>query len=87
MAGAGSAGEIRMMPFGAGRRMCPGMGVAMLHMAYFMANILREFEWKDPEGEFAVDLKPHGRNEGFFTVMKHPLRSNLVLRREKKHKT
>ncbi|CAM0908722.1 unnamed protein product [Alopecurus aequalis] len=87
LAGAGSAGEIRMMPFGAGRRMCPGMGVAMLHMAYFMANILREFEWKDPEGELAVDLKPHGRNEGFFTVMKRPLRANLVLRRQDKHKT
>ncbi|XBI08024.1 hypothetical protein VPH35_135827 [Triticum aestivum] len=32
VAAAGSAGEIKMMPFGAGRRMCPGMGVAMLHL-------------------------------------------------------
>jgi cytochrome P450 len=36
VAAAGSAGEIKMMPFGAGRRMCPGMGVAMLHLGYFV---------------------------------------------------
>ena len=40
LAAAGSAGEIKMMPFRAGRRMCPGMGVALLHMAYFMANLV-----------------------------------------------
>lgn len=82
LVGAGSAGEIRMMPFGAGRRMCPGMGVAMLHMVYVIANLVREFEWKDPEGELAVDLKPHGQTQGLFTVMERPLRAHLVLRRE-----
>uniref|UniRef100_A0A453IXH3 Cytochrome P450 89A2 n=1 Tax=Aegilops tauschii subsp. strangulata TaxID=200361 RepID=A0A453IXH3_AEGTS len=56
---AGSAGEIRMMPFGAGRRMCPGMGVAMLHLGYFVANLVREFEWTEAEGDMAIDLEPH----------------------------
>ncbi|CAO2167997.1 unnamed protein product [Urochloa humidicola] len=76
---AGSAGEIRMMPFGAGRRMCPGMGAAVLHLGYFVANLVRVFEWAEPEGDHdAVDLQPH---HGFFTVMKRPLRARLVRRR------
>ncbi|KAL6659455.1 hypothetical protein ACP70R_003495 [Stipagrostis hirtigluma subsp. patula] len=74
---AGSAGEIRMMPFGAGRRMCPGMGIAMLHLGYFVANLVREFEWAEAGGDHAVDLRPH---VGFFTVMKRPLRARLTRR-------
>ncbi|KQJ87945.1 cytochrome P450 89A2 [Brachypodium distachyon] len=75
-AAAGCGGEVmKMMPFGAGRRVCPGMGMAMLHMGYYVANLVREFEWKDAEGEMAVDLRPHF---GFFTVMKRPLRARLV---------
>ncbi|CAD6266087.1 unnamed protein product [Miscanthus lutarioriparius] len=64
VAAAGSAGEIRMMPFGAGRRMCPGMGVAVLHLGYFVANLVREFEWAEAEGELAVDLRPRAHASG-----------------------
>ena len=33
--------QIKMMPFGAGRRMCPGIGLAMLYLEYFVANLVR----------------------------------------------
>ncbi|RLM62021.1 hypothetical protein C2845_PM14G02770 [Panicum miliaceum] len=62
--------EIKMMPFGAGRRMCPGVGLALLHLEYFVANLVREFEWKEAPGEpveFAERL-----------VMKRPLRAIAV---------
>ncbi|XP_044960127.1 cytochrome P450 89A2-like [Hordeum vulgare subsp. vulgare] len=77
VAAAGSAGEIKMMPFGAGRRMCPGMGVAMLHLGYFVANLVREFEWTEAEGDLAVDLEPQVR---FLNVMRRPLRALLKQR-------
>ena len=44
-----------MMPFGAGRRICTGYGLAMLHLKYLVANFVWSFEWKDVEGN-EVDL-------------------------------
>ncbi|XP_004982616.1 cytochrome P450 89A2 [Setaria italica] len=68
---------IRMMPFGAGRRICAGLGVAVLHLDYFVANLVREFEWHEVPGD-EVDLTE--RHE-ITTVMKKPLRPRLVPRR------
>ncbi|KAF2317338.1 hypothetical protein P3X46_022459 [Hevea brasiliensis] len=68
--------EIKMMPFGAGRRICPGYGLAMLHMEYLVANLVWHFEWKPADGE-DVDL-----TEKFdLTIsMKNPLRVHLTPR-------
>lgn len=71
--------EIKMMPFGAGRRICPGYGLAILHLEYFVANLAREFEWKSVEGE-EVDLSEEFE---FTTVMKYPLRARILPRRNK----
>ncbi|KAF8722393.1 hypothetical protein HU200_022505 [Digitaria exilis] len=71
----GSKG-IRMMPFGAGRRICAGLGVAMMHLEYFVANLMREFEWHEVPGD-EVDMAE--RHE-ITTVMKKPA-SCLVPRR------
>uniref|UniRef100_A0A0E0IV08 EF-hand domain-containing protein n=1 Tax=Oryza nivara TaxID=4536 RepID=A0A0E0IV08_ORYNI len=68
--------EVRMMPFGIGRRICAGLGVAMLHLEYFVANLVKEFEWKEVAGD-EVDLTE--KNE-FTTVMAKPLRAQLVKR-------
>ncbi|XP_062217710.1 cytochrome P450 89A2-like [Phragmites australis] len=69
--------ELRMMPFGAGRRVCPGIAPAMLHLEYFVANLVREFEWWEADGE-EVDLAEF--RGFFFTVMNRPLRARLVPR-------
>ncbi|RWR87824.1 cytochrome P450 89A2-like protein [Cinnamomum micranthum f. kanehirae] len=56
--------------FRAGRRMCPGLNLAMLHLEYFVANMMREFEWKTVEGE-EVDLT---EKQEVTVVMKKPLK-------------
>ncbi|CAO2176477.1 unnamed protein product [Urochloa humidicola] len=66
--------EIKMMPFGAGRRVCPGMALALLHLEYFVANLVREFEWREVEGE-EVDLT---EKLEFTVVMKRPLKASVV---------
>ncbi|CAN6219333.1 unnamed protein product [Urochloa humidicola] len=68
---------IRMMPFGVGRRICAGLSIAMLHLEYFVANMVREFEWKEAPGH-QVEFE---EKREFTTVMKKPLRPRLVPRR------
>uniref|UniRef100_A0ACD5V7U4 Uncharacterized protein n=1 Tax=Avena sativa TaxID=4498 RepID=A0ACD5V7U4_AVESA len=73
--------EIKMMPFGAGRRACPGGGLATMHVRSFLAALVREFEWAAPPSSGGgVDLT---EVDGFFKVMKTPLRAAVTLRRQR----
>ena len=65
--------EIKMMPFGAGRRMCPAYNLAMLHLEYFVANLIWNFEWK-PASDDDVDLS---EVQEFTVVMKSPLEVHI----------
>ncbi|CAK9309084.1 unnamed protein product [Citrullus colocynthis] len=62
--------EIKMMPFGVGRRICPAIGLAMLHLEYFIANLVWRFQWKAVDGD-AVDL---AEKIEFTVLMKRPLK-------------
>ncbi|OIW20460.1 hypothetical protein TanjilG_11860 [Lupinus angustifolius] len=65
--------EIKMMPFGAGRRICPAYSLAMLHLEYFVANLVLNFDWKVSNGG-DVDLS---EKEEFTVVMKTPLEAHI----------
>nr|ABC59091.1 cytochrome P450 monooxygenase CYP89A28 [Medicago truncatula] len=65
--------EIKMMPFGAGRRICPGLNLALLHLEYFVANLVWNFDWKVPEGGH-VDLT---EIQEFTMVMKNPVQVHI----------
>ncbi|XP_056696408.1 cytochrome P450 89A2-like isoform X2 [Spinacia oleracea] len=65
--------EIKMMTFGAGRRICPGLGLAMLHLEYYVANLVLNFEWNAVDGD-EVDLS---EKQEFTTVMKYPLQVHI----------
>ncbi|KAF5725665.1 cytochrome P450 89A2-like [Tripterygium wilfordii] len=69
--------EIKMMPFGAGRRMCPGYGLAILHLEYFVANLVWNFLWEAKDGD-DVDLS---EKLEFTVVMKNPLQLEDDLQR------
>ncbi|XP_028780623.1 cytochrome P450 89A9-like [Neltuma alba] len=65
--------EIKMMPFGVGRRMCPGYNLAMLLLEYFVANLIWTFEWRTSNGA-EVDLT---EKEEFTVVMENPLQVSV----------
>ncbi|KAK7258179.1 hypothetical protein RIF29_32685 [Crotalaria pallida] len=65
--------EIKMMPFGVGRRMCPGYAVGMMHLEYFVANFVWKFEWKVADGD-DIDMSEKLQ---FTSVMKNPFKAHI----------
>ncbi|KAL5206065.1 hypothetical protein ABZP36_034274 [Zizania latifolia] len=68
-AGAGGAAEglfrggerLEFMPFGAGRRACPGTPMATRVVTLVLASVLHAFEWRLPDGMRPCDVDVRGR--------------------------
>lgn len=71
--------EVRMMPFGAGRRYCPGMGLGVAHACLLVAALVREFEWA-PTAVAATGGVDLTEVNGFFKMMRTPLRARATPR-------
>ncbi|KAL6629324.1 hypothetical protein ACP70R_029089 [Stipagrostis hirtigluma subsp. patula] len=69
--------QIKMMPFGAGHRMCPGYSLGMHHAEYFVGRMVRELEWRPPVDNTVVDMT---EEQDFTVLLKHPLRARVVTR-------
>ncbi|MED6157492.1 hypothetical protein PIB30_023533 [Stylosanthes scabra] len=48
--------NFEFIPFGAGRRICPGMHMALASLDLTLANLLYSFNWKLPEGMKKEDI-------------------------------
>ncbi|XP_075661549.1 cytochrome P450 736A117-like [Castanea sativa] len=48
--------DFQLIPFGAGRRGCPGISFAITTIELVLANLVRNFEWTLPDGAIGKDL-------------------------------
>ncbi|KAG0459031.1 hypothetical protein HPP92_022159 [Vanilla planifolia] len=73
--------DLRIAPFGSGRRNCPGKGLAMDTVVFWVAVLVHEFEWlPSPEVDLSEVL-------GLSCEMAVPLTVGLKRRRPKNEKT
>ncbi|XP_060214645.1 premnaspirodiene oxygenase-like [Lycium barbarum] len=59
--------HFEFIPFGAGRRMCPGMLFGLANVTYPLAQLLYHFDWEPPNGTNPKDLdmtETHGLTAG-----------------------
>ncbi|KAK2353510.1 cytochrome P450 78A5 [Trifolium repens] len=48
--------DLRLAPFGSGRRSCPGKNLGLTTVTFWVAKLLQEFEWLPSNDENDVDL-------------------------------
>lgn len=68
--------EVKMMPFGVGRRICPALGLGTLHINLILARMVQAFHWSCREGE-TLDLS---EKFAFTVVMTNPLQACIKKR-------
>ncbi|KAL8508249.1 hypothetical protein ACS0TY_018727 [Phlomoides rotata] len=61
--------DLRLVPFGAGRRVCPGTNLGMATVSLWVAKLVRHYEWAE-DGKKGVDLSERLK---LSCEMKYPL--------------
>ncbi|KAK8987042.1 hypothetical protein V6N11_055359 [Hibiscus sabdariffa] len=69
--------DFQYIPFGIGRRGCPGMSFGIASVEYVMANLLYWFDWKLPAGE-AADKMDMTELYGLAVYRKTPLHALAI---------
>lgn len=62
--------DVRLIPFGVGRRICPGLTMASIHLNLMVARMVQEFEWLAYPENSKVDFSATAE---FTIVMKNSL--------------
>ncbi|KAH7300434.1 hypothetical protein KP509_24G062500 [Ceratopteris richardii] len=62
--------QVKMIPFGAGSRICPGLGLASIHLELLIACLVQKFSWTNVSGN-PLDL---AEKQVFTIRLKTPLR-------------
>ncbi|CAN6363740.1 unnamed protein product [Urochloa humidicola] len=48
--------DFRFLPFGSGRRMCPGINFTIATFEIILANLVYHFDWELPQGSTGIDM-------------------------------
>uniref|UniRef100_A0A1W7HBM9 Cytochrome P450 n=1 Tax=Scoparia dulcis TaxID=107240 RepID=A0A1W7HBM9_SCODU len=64
--------DFRLLPFGAGRRVCPGAQLGINLVTSMIGHLLHHFYWAPPNGVRPEDIDM-GENPGLVTYMRTPL--------------
>nr|XP_009385125.1 PREDICTED: cytochrome P450 71A1-like [Musa acuminata subsp. malaccensis] len=67
--------DFEFIPFGAGRRICPGMSFAIASLELALATLVYHFDWELPDGMTGEDLD---MSEAFGVVLQRKQRLHLV---------
>ncbi|XP_064957839.1 geraniol 8-hydroxylase-like [Musa acuminata AAA Group] len=69
--------HFEFIPFGSGRRICPGLPLAYRMVHLMLASMLQRFEWRLPEGKEPRDLDMEEKF-GLTLIMASPLKAMAV---------
>jgi cytochrome P450 len=64
--------DYELLPFGSGRRMCPGYSLGLKVVQIALANLIHGFQWKLPDGKSPEELDM-GETFGLSTPKTYPL--------------
>ncbi|KAH7691113.1 cytochrome P450 family 1 subfamily A polypeptide 1 protein [Dioscorea alata] len=56
--------DFRLLPFGSGRRACPGMNFSLTMIPLVLANLMHCFDWEIPDGISASQIDMQEKYEG-----------------------
>ncbi|KAJ7945331.1 Cytochrome P450 [Quillaja saponaria] len=70
-------GDLRLAPFGAGRRVCPGKNLGLVTVSLWVAKLVQHFKWVQEVGTHPVDLSEVLK---LSCEMKYPLHAVAVER-------
>ncbi|PIA48703.1 hypothetical protein AQUCO_01400935v1 [Aquilegia coerulea] len=71
--------DFRLLPFGAGRRVCPGAQLGINLVTSMLAHLLHHFVWSPSEGVKAEEIDM-AENPGLVTYMKTPVQAVAIPR-------
>nr|CAB3474553.1 unnamed protein product [Digitaria exilis] len=74
--------DFRVLPFGAGRRVCPGAQLGINLVASMIGHLLHNFSWRLPEGTRPEDVEMM-ETPGLVTFMATPLKAVATPRLDK----
>ncbi|XP_010525432.1 PREDICTED: cytochrome P450 98A3 [Tarenaya hassleriana] len=71
--------DFRLLPFGAGRRVCPGAQLGINLVTSMLGHLLHHFVWTPPEGKKPEDIDM-SESPGLVTYMRTPLQAVVTPR-------